>query len=72
MHFPVTDLPQPHSFAFVIIFSYAYQLLYRVYAVYSGTDHLLSNYPFLLKFGSGLPTKDGPILFSSGLRRDIF
>ena len=59
MHFPVTDLPQPHSFDFVIIFPLKF-IGYHRYAICSGTDHSLSNYPTLLQFGSRLPTKRRP------------
>ena len=60
MHFPVTDLPQPHSFDFVIIFPLILSLDISCYAIFSGTDHSLSNYPTLLQFGSRLPTKRRP------------
>ena len=42
------------------------------YAICSGTDHSLSNYPTLLQFGSRLPTKNGPILSTSGLTLYMF
>ena len=60
MHFPVTDLPQPHSFDFVIIFPLSSSANSSCYAICSGTDHSLSNYPTLLQFGSRLPTKRRP------------
>ena len=60
MHFPVTDLPQPHSFDFVIMFPLSSSTNIICYAICSGTDHSLSNYPTLLQFGSRLPTKRRP------------
>ena len=60
MHFPGTDLPQPHSFDFVIIFPLRSSAKIICYAICSGTDHSLSNYPTLLQFGSRLPTKRRP------------
>ena len=67
MHFPVTDLPHPHSLDLFIIFPLSLSSNAHCYAMFSGTDHLLNNYPALLQFGSRLPTKNGPILSTSRL-----
>ena len=72
MHFPVTDLPHPHSLDLFIIFPLSLSSNVLCYAMFSGTDHLLSNYPALLQFGSRLPTKNGPILSTSRLTLYMF
>ena len=72
MHFPVTDLPHPHSLDLFIIFPLSLSSNAHCYAMFSGTDHLLSNYPALLQFGLRLPTKNGPILSTSRLRLYMF
>ena len=72
MHFPVTDLPHPHSLDLFIILPLSLSTNELCYAMCSGTDHLLSNYPALLQFGSRLPTKNGPILSTSRLTLYMF
>ena len=73
MHFPVTDLPQPHSFAFVIIFplnlSINNLMLRKIQRHRSLTEQVSR---LVISLGRDCQQKNGPLLSTSGLRRDIF
>ena len=73
MHFPVTDLPQPQSFAFVIIFPLSLQTnnlmlrkIQRHRSLIAHVSHLV------ISLDRDCQQKNDPLLSTSGLRRDIF
>ena len=73
MHFPVTDLPQPHSFAFVIIFPLSLStnnLMLRKIQRHRSLTEQVSR--LVISLGRDCQQKNGPLLSTSGLRRDIF
>ena len=73
MHFPVTDLPQPHSFAFVIIFPLnlsTNNLMLRKIQRHRSLTEQVSR--LVISLGRDCQQKNGPLLSTAGLTLYMF